>query len=152
MTQGINAKELLNAMQEISSSKGISQDVIIEAISEALKKAYFKYSNDDTDSIIRVDLNTQTGEIKMFKLKNVVEEIQDDVFETDPEEAKEQTGQDYQVGDVMEIPIDMSNFQRAAAMQAKNVFKQKLREAEKQIIFDQYNDKIHDIIIGVIEK
>ena len=152
MTPGIKAKELLNAMQEISSSKGISQDVIVEAIQEALKKAYFKYSGDDTDSIIRVDFDTQTGDIKMFKLKNVVEEIQDDVFETDPEEAKEQTGQDYKVGDVMEIPIDMSAFQRAAAIQAKNVFKQKLREAEKQIIFDQYDDKIHDIIIGVIEK
>ncbi len=113
MTPGINAKELLNAMQEISSSKGISQDVIVEAIQEALKKAYFKYSGDDTDSIIRVDFDTQTGDIKMFKLKNVVEEIQDDVFETDPEEAKEQTGQDYKVGDVMEIPIDMSAFQRA---------------------------------------
>ena len=152
MNQAINAKELLNAIQELSSAKGISKDVIIDAIAEALKKAYFKYSGDETDSIIRVDFNEQTGEISMFKVKNVVEEIQDDVFETDPEEAKEQTGLDYKVGDVMETPIDTSAFQRAAALQAKNVFKQKLREAEKQIIFEQYKDKIHDIVIGVIEK
>lgn len=148
----INTKALLSAIQELSDTKGISKDIIIDAFSEALKKAYFRYSGDDTDSIIRVDFDEKTGNINMFKLKNVVEEIQDDVFETDPEEAKEQTGIDYKVGDVMETPIDTTAFQRAAALQAKNVFKQKLREAEKQIIFEQYNDKIHDIVIGVIEK
>ena len=152
MSQGINAKELLKAIQELSDSKGISKDIIIDAIKEALIKAYFKYSDDDTDSIIHVVIDEMSGDIKMMKVKNVVAEIQDDVFETDPEEAKEQTGLDYQVGDTMEMPIDMSNFQRAAAIQAKNVFKQKLREAEKQIIFDQYNDKIDDIMVGVIEK
>ena len=87
----------------------------------------------------------------MAKIKNVVAEIEDDVFETDPEEAYEETGIHYNVGDVVETPIDITNFRRAAAMQAKSVFKQKLREAEKQLVIDQYADKIGDILAGVVD-
>ena len=87
----------------------------------------------------------------MFKIKNVVAEITDDVFETDPEEAYEETGIHYNVGDVVETPIDIDNFRRAAAMQAKSVFKQKLREAEKQLVVDRYSDKVGDILQGVVD-
>lgn len=148
----INTKELLKAITELAETKGIDKKVIIDAISEALKKAYLKYSGDDNDTIIRVDFDEKTGEMQMFKVKNVVAEIQDDVFETDPEEAFEATGKHYQVGDIIETPIDTSKFQRAAAVQAKNVFKQKLREAEKQIVFDQYSSKVDDIITGTIDR
>lgn len=151
--QEINTQELLNAIQDLATTKGLSKQVIMDAMAEALKKAYLKYSGDDpTDTLLDVRFNDQTGEIQMVKEKNVVAEITDDVYETDPEEAKEQTGKDYKVGDVMEIPIDITQFQRAAAMQAKNVFKQKLREAEKQAIYAQYKDNINDIMIGTIER
>ena len=120
-------------------------------MSEALKKAYFKYSDDYPDTVIKVDMDLDTGIIKMFKIKNVVEEITDDVFETDPEEAYEETGIHYNVGDVVETPIDIENFRRAAAMQAKSVFKQKLREAEKQLVVDRYSDKVGDVLQGVVD-
>ena len=139
------------ALKELCKEKGLPESVVIEAMSEALKKAYFKYSGDYPDTIIRVDIDLNTGTITMCKIKNVVEEITDDVFETDPEEAYEETGIHYNVGDVMEIPIDISNFRRAAAMQAKSVFKQKLREAEKQMVVDQYADKVGDILTGIVE-
>ena len=151
----IKTDEFLSAIQELAESKGISKDVIMDAMAEALKKAYLKYSGDDpTDTILDVRFDPSTGAISMYKIKRVVEEITDDVFETDPEEAKLATGKDYKVGDNLEIPINILdfNFRRAAAMQAKNVFKQKLREAEKQAIYDQFNDKIHDNMVGIIER
>ena len=145
------AKNIALALKELCEEKGLPTSVVIDAMSEALKKAYFKYSEDYPDTIIKVDIDLDTGSIKMSKVKNVVEEITDDVFETDPEEAYEETGIEYKVGDVVETPIDISNFRRAAAMQAKSVFKQKLREAEKQLVVDRFSDKVGDVLSGVVD-
>ena len=144
-------KNIALALKELCEAKGLPESVVVDAMSEALKKAYFKYSDDYTDTVIKVDINLNTGVIKMAKIKNVVAEITDDVFETDPEEAFEETGIHYNIGDVVETPIDISNFRRAAAMQAKSVFKQKLREAEKQLVVDQFSDKVGDVLTGVVE-
>lgn len=138
------------ALKELCEEKGLPTSVVIDAMSEALKKAYFKFSDDYPDTVIRVDMDLNTGIITMVKIKNVVEEITDDVFETDPEEAYEETGIHYNVGDVVETPIDISKFRRAAAMQAKSVFKQKLREAEKQQVVQQYSDKVGDVLVGEV--
>ena len=139
------------ALKQLCEEKGLPRSVVVEAMGEALKKAYFKYSDDYPDTVIKVDVDLETGNITMAKIKNVVAEIEDDVFETDPEEAYEETGIHYNVGDVVETPIDISNFRRAAAMQAKSVFKQKLREAEKQLVIDQYADKVGDVLSGVVD-
>lgn len=138
------------ALKELCEEKGLPTSVVVEAMGEALKKAYFKYSGDYPDTVIRVDIDLNTGIIKMVKIKNVVAEITDDVFETDPEEAYEETGIHYNIGDVVETPIDISSFRRAAAMQAKSVFKQKLREAEKQLVVQQYSDKVGDVLAGEV--
>lgn len=139
------------ALKELCETKGLSEQVVIDAMSEALKKAYFKFSGDYPDTVVRVDIDLNHGTIKMAKIKNVVAEITDDVFETDPEEAYEETGVHYQIGDVIETPIDIAEFKRAAAMQAKSVFKQKLREAEKAVVINQYADKVGDVLPGVID-
>ena len=139
------------ALKQLCEEKGLPRSVVVDAMGEALKKAYFKYSDDYPDTVIKVDVDLETGNITMAKIKNVVAEIEDDVFETDPEEAYEETGIHYNVGDVVETPIDISNFRRAAAMQAKSVFKQKLREAEKQLVIDQYADKVGDVLSGVVD-
>lgn len=139
------------ALKQLCEEKGLPRSVVVDAMGEALKKAYFKYSDDYPDTVIKVDVDLETGNITMAKIKNVVAEIEDDVFETDPEEAYEETGIHYNVGDVVETPIDISKFRRAAAMQAKSVFKQKLREAEKQLVIDQYADKVGDVLSGVVD-
>ena len=139
------------ALKQLCEEKGLPRSVVVDAMGEALKKAYFKYSDDYPDTVIKVDVDLETGNITMAKIKNVVAEIEDDVFETDPEEAYEETGIHYNVGDVVETPIDISNFRRAAAMQAKSVFKQKLREAEKDLVISQYADKVGDVLSGVVD-
>ena len=144
-------KNIALALKALCEDKGLPTNVVIEAMSEALKKAYFKFSGDYPDTIIKVDIDLNSGNIKMSKVKNVVAEIEDDVFETDPEEAFEETGKVYLVGDVVETPIDISLFRRAAAMQAKSVFKQKLREAEKQLVVDQFSDKVGDVLSGIVD-
>ena len=144
-------KNIALALKALCEDKGLPTNVVIDAMSEALKKAYFKFSGDYPDTIIKVDIDLNTGNIKMAKIKNVVAEIEDDVFETDPEEAFEETGKVYLVGDVVETPIDISLFRRAAAMQAKSVFKQKLREAEKQLVVDQFSDKVGDVLSGIVD-
>ena len=73
MENEINTKELLKAMTELAETKGIDKQIIIDAMSEALKKAYLKASGDDNDTIVRVDFDEKSGKIKMFKIKNVVE-------------------------------------------------------------------------------
>ena len=144
-------KNIALALKALCEDKGLPTNVVVDAMSEALKKAYFKFSGDYPDTIIKVDIDLNTGNIKMAKIKNVVAEIEDDVFETDPEEAFEETGKVYLVGDVVETPIDISLFRRAAAMQAKSVFKQKLREAEKQLVVDQFSDKVGDVLSGIVD-
>ena len=139
------------ALKQLCKEKELPESIVKEAMQEALKKAYFKFSDDYPDTIINVDIDLDSGNIKMAKVKNVVAEIEDDVFETDPEEAYEETGVHYNVGDVMEIPINIDDFRRAAAMQAKSVFKQKLREAEKQLVIDRYADKVGYILSGTID-
>ena len=142
---------LVEAFKGLCEATGLSIEVVVDAMSEALKKAYFKHSGDYSDSIIDVNIDVEKGTIEMYKVKNVVEEIQDDVFETDPEEAFEETGVQYKIGDQVRTPIEISAFRRAAAMQAKSVFKQKLREAEKQLIATQYADKVGDVLTGTVE-
>ena len=139
------------ALKQLCIEKELPESIVKEAMQEALKKAYFKFSDDYPDTIINVDIDLDSGNIKMSKVKNVVAEIEDDVFETDPEEAYEETGIHYNVGDIMETPINIDDFRRAAAMQAKSVFKQKLREAEKQLVIDRYADKVGYILSGTID-
>lgn len=139
------------ALKELCDDKGLPESIVIDAIGEALKKAYFKFSGDYPDTIVNVDIDLASGKIEMYKVKNVVEEIQDDVFETDPEEAYEETGIKYNVGDTIKTPIDISMFRRAAAMQAKNVFKQKLREAEKSVVAERFLNKVGYLLYGTVE-
>jgi len=144
-------KAIALAIRALCEEKNLPVDIVKEAVAESLRKAYFKYSKDYPDSVIQVNIDLDSGEISMAKVRNVVAEIQDDVFETDPEEIYEETGIKYNVGDVVKTPIDISAFRRDAAMQAKSVLKQKLREAEKQMVTDKYSDKVGDVLVGSVE-
>ena len=145
----MNAKELLGALDAFEQEKGISKDVVIEALKEALEKAYKK--NTDPDALCRVDINPVKGTIEMYEQKNVVEEVSDDLYEIELEDAVK-VNPSLKVGDVLETPVDPDTLTRLAALQAKQVLTQKIREFEKQSVYDAYIDKKGDIIVGVVER
>ena len=145
----MNARELLNALDAFEQEKGISKEVVLEALKEALEKAYKKHI--DPDVLCRADINGDLGTIEMYELKNVVEDVEDDLFEIELEDAKE-VNPDIKIGDVLEIPVDTATLSRLAALQAKQVLTQKIREFEKQTVYDAYIDKKDDIIVGTVDR
>lgn len=145
----MNARELLNALDAFEQEKGISKEVVLDALKEALEKAYKKHT--DPDVLCRADINGELGTIEMYELKNVVEDVEDDLFEIELEDAKE-INPNIKVGEVLEIAVDPNTLSRLAALQAKQVLTQKIREFEKQTVYDAYIDKKDDIIVGTIDR
>lgn len=149
-------KEIIKALQSFEESKGLGVEVVCNALEEALVNAYQKSVSDemfgsDERALARASVNPVTGEIKLFNQKRVVEEVEDDFFEISLEDAHE-TNPELNVGDLYEIPVSIDNFMRATAMHVKTVLKQKVREAEKEAIYNEYIDKKDEIISGIIEK
>jgi N utilization substance protein A len=145
----MNARELLNALDAFEQEKGISKEVVVEALKEALEKAYKKHT--DPDVLCRADINGDLGTIEMYELKNVVVDVEDDLFEIELEDARE-VNPNINIGEVLEIPVDTETLSRLAALQAKQVLTQKIREFEKQTVYDAYIDKKDDIIVGTIDR
>lgn len=145
----MNARELLNALDAFEQEKGISKEVVLDALKEALEKAYKKHI--DPDVLCRADINGDLGTIEMYELKNVVEEVEDDLFEIELEDARE-INPNINIGDTLEISVDPETLSRLAALQAKQVLTQKIREFEKQTVYDAYIDKKDDIIVGTVDR
>ena len=145
----MNARDLLNALDAFEQEKGISKEVVLDALKEALEKAYKKHT--DPDILCRADINGDLGTIEMYELKNVVENVEDDLFEIELEDARE-INPNINIGEVLEISVDPDTLSRLAALQAKQVLTQKIREFEKQTVYDAYIDKKDDIIVGTIDR
>ncbi len=140
--------DLLKAMALIETDRKISQDIVVEALKEAMAKAYKKHV-ELPDINVKVDV-TPKGSIDIYQLYNVVDEVEDDELEISLEDAK-QYKKDAEIGDVIERKVEINNFSRAAATLAKSVVKQKIREAEKQAIYDEYIDKLDEMVLGIVE-
>lgn len=140
-------KDVIKAMQEIEQDRSISKDIIIEALQEALTKAYRKHI-DIQDAYVRVSFDND--DIKVYHQKLVVEEVEDDELEISLEDAQA-IREDYQLGDFVEEEVDFTEFGRIAIILAKNVMKQKTREAQKQAVYDEYSDKLEELVTGVVE-
>ena len=143
-------KDLMKAMQAIEEDRSLSVEVVTSALKEALTKAYRKHV-EMPDALVEVEVNEHDGEIKVFRQKTVVENVEDDEFEISLEEAKELKA-DAQIGDTISTnEINIADFGRAAVILAKNVLRQKIKEAEKQAVYDEYIDKLQDMVVGTIE-
>ena len=141
--------DLLDALTALEEQKGISRDVLIEAIEAALVTAYKRNFNQAQN--VRVDLNLDTGSMIVYSRKDVVEEVEDDRLEISLEDAK-MINPVYEVGDVLEQEVTPRNFGRIAAQTAKQVVIQRVREAERCLIYEEYVDSIDDIMVGTIER
>lgn len=146
----INTKELLLAIDLIEQEKGISKESIIAALKEAMEKAYRKQLGSIDDALVRVDFDTVKGSIRLYQLKNVVENVEDDFLEISLEDVKAK-GLTLNVGDVYEIEASPEDFQKSAAITVKAILRQKIAEAEKSALFEVYKDKIGEMIVGQVE-
>ena len=142
-------KELLNAIAFLSKEKGVSTDVICDSLEAVLITAYKKEpeANPQAD----VELNRETGDYRIVAAKTVVEDVVNDHGEISLEDARK-LNPEYEVGDVVNVDVTPSNFGRIAAQAAKQVMIQRLREAERSIVYDEFYNRTDDIITGLIQR
>jgi len=148
-SEKVSAKELINALDEIYMDKGITKEYLIESLKMALEAAYKK--NYDTNETVVVELNEEKGDIKIFAIKTVVEEVTDKNLEVSLEEAKTVTKR-AKLGDTINIEVTPKNFGRIAASAGKQIIVQRLREAERDLVFSQYSDKEGKIVVGIVQR
>ncbi len=141
--------EFIGALNALVKEKGISQDVLIEAIESALVSAYKK--NYGTAQNVRVNIDRESGDVDVLMRRDVVEEVEDEFTEISLQEALEIDPR-YQVGDAVEYQVTPKDFGRIAAQTAKQVVVQRIREAERGMIFDNYIDRQGDLITGVVQR
>ncbi|MDO9592353.1 MAG: NusA N-terminal domain-containing protein, partial [Erysipelotrichaceae bacterium] len=145
----MNVKELLIAVKAIESERNISKEIILSALQDALAKAYRKHI-EIPDALVRVDIDEKTGDVNVYQQYTVVETVEDDELEVSLEMANRRNA-DLVIGDLYEEKVSIDDLGRAAALLAKNVMKQKIREAEKFSIYQEYIDKLDEMVIGQIE-
>ncbi|RBP95286.1 NusA antitermination factor [Cytobacillus firmus] len=143
------SSELLDALTLLEKEKGISRDVIIEAIEAALVSAYRRNFNQAQN--VRIDLNLGNGTMRVFARKEVVDEVFDPRLEISVEDAQK-INPNYQVEDVVEMEVTPKDFGRIAAQTAKQVVTQRVREAERGIIYSEFIDREEDIMTGIVQR
>ncbi len=146
------ANELMNALDQIEKEKGIPKEKIFEAIQTALITAYKKNFNAPTENVV-VNIDHETGEYHVFVQHLVVEDedFEDDRLHIMLEEAQE-IDPNYKVGDKINTEVTPKDFGRIAALTAKQVVFQKLREEERNIVFNEYVDRETEIVTGTVQR
>ncbi|NFG22746.1 transcription termination/antitermination protein NusA [Clostridium botulinum] len=144
-------EEFVGALKEIVKEKGISEDLLFTTIEDAMVAAYKKnYANLNTSAQnVKISINRENGEIHVYAQKMVVDEVYDEVTEISLEEAKA-INPKYEVDDIVDLEVTPKNFGRVAAQLAKQVVTQRIKEAERNIIYSEYKEKEFDIITGTI--
>lgn len=141
--------DFMDALEQLEKEKGIGKDILIEAIEAALISGYKRNFNSAQN--VRVDVNRTTGLVKVFARKNVVEDVIDPRTEISLEAAS-QINPNYRLDDVVEIEVTPKDFGRIAAQTAKQVVTQRIREAERGLIYDAYVDREEDIVNGIVQR
>ena len=138
------------ALNEIEKEKNISKDILFDAIDAALVSAYKRNYNTNQSNVI-VNIDRETGMVKVFISKEVVETVEDSLSQISLDDAKAISGT-YEIGDIVNIEDTPAAFGRIAAQTAKQVVLQRIKEAERNIIFDEFSEKEHQVVIGTIQR
>ena len=141
--------DFMQALNAISKEKGIEKEILIVAVETALATAYRK--NFGTSQNVEATIDGESGEITVFAKKTVVNNVENSILEISLENAQN-LNQKYQEGDIVNIEITPREFGRVAAQTAKQVVMQKIREAERDIIYNEYLSKERDIVTGIIQR
>jgi len=144
-----SAAELLEALDELQTEKGITKDYMIESLKLALEAAYRK--NYETEENVKVDIDEDTGVVSVYALKTIVEEVDNPDLEISLDAAK-LINKRSKVGGEIKLEVTPKNFGRIAASAGKQIIIQRLREAEHDLVFTQYSDKQGEIVIGVVQR
>lgn len=141
--------EFLEALRDLEKERNISADIILDAIDAALVSAYKK--NFGSSQNVRTEINRETGDFHVFSRKTIVDEVEDDATEISLAEA-EKINPGYEAGDIYEEEVTPREFGRIAAQTAKQVVVQRMREAERSVIYDEFINMEGDILTGVIHR
>lgn len=142
-------KGLFEVLTEICEEKGIGAEVLIDALEAALVAAYKK--NFSSAQNVEVIIDRDKGTVGVYAQKEVVDTVEDDQEQISLDDAREING-NYNIGDIVNIEVTPKNFGRISAMTAKQVVTQRIREAERGIIYSEYTEKTNDIITGPVER
>jgi transcription termination/antitermination protein NusA len=141
--------DFIDALNEIEKDKGITKDIIFEALESALISSYKK--NFGASQNVEVEINKETGKVKVKAIKEIVENVENEYLEINIDEAKE-INNNYEVGDVVKVEITPKDFGRIAAQTAKQVVIQRIRDAERDVIFDDFINRENEIITGLVQR
>ena len=141
--------EFIEAIHELEKEKGISAEILFETIEAALISAYKK--NFSSLQNVRIHIDRLTGEIKVYARKTVTENVEDSRTQVSLNEAKE-INPNYEIGDIVEFEVTPRDFGRIAAQTAKQVVVQRIREAERGLIYDEFINREGDIVTGIVQR
>ena len=147
--KAIDNKELILSLEELEKEKGIKKSYVIEAIETALVTAYKR--NFDSLENVKVDIDKQTGATHIYAIKDVTEQAKDEATEISLEDAHK-INKELKIGEQVDVEIVPKDFGRIAAQTAKQVIIQKLREVEREVIFNEFNERKGEIVSGLIQK
>lgn len=142
-------EDFIDALNEIEKDKGITKDIIFEALESALISSYKK--NFGASQNVEVIMDKETGAVNVYAVKQVVEEVENEYLEISLEEARD-IDRLYEIGDVVKIEITPRDFGRIAAQTAKQVVIQRIRDAERDVIYDDFINRENEILTGLVQR
>lgn len=140
---------MFSALDSLEKEKGIGKEVLFEALEIALVSAYKR--NFQSSPTVRVTVDRETGGINVFAMLTVVEEVENPQQQVELYEARVYDPR-CQVGDEVEMEVTPKEFGRIAAQTAKQVVIQRIREAERELIYETYSDRVEDVVIGLVQR
>ena len=146
----LNIKQLSMAVRTIADEKNIPEETVLSIIEQAIAAAW-RRDNGEKDQIVRSELNVNSGVAKVYVGREVVEAVGSDAHEISLEDAKK-IKKDAEIGDVIDEMHEVTGFGRVAAQTAKQVVLQRLREAEREVVLDEYEDKIGNVVNGIVQR
>ncbi|PWM67341.1 MAG: transcription termination/antitermination protein NusA, partial [Desulfovibrionaceae bacterium] len=141
--------ELKKAIDQISKDKGLDRDMLVDTLEEAVRTSVERKYGEDLD--VEVRYSDETGDIEVYQFKFVVEEVVNPLTQISLDEAREHDPS-VQLDDEMGFRLKVEDLGRIAAQSAKQVIIQRMRDAEQEIIYDEYKDRVGEIVSGIVQR
>ena len=141
--------ELIEALNVLEQEKNISKETLLEAIEQSLLQACKNHFGKSDN--VKVNINPETGDFSVFAEREVVENVEDPALQISLADARMRDPK-YEIGDIVNVEVKSKEFGRIATQNAKNVILQKIREEERSVLYNQYYEKEHDVVTGIVQR